>query len=152
MIFIASDRASEPVKAALLERLPDQNGAKIPQEIVDLGSGDVFELACTMARRIEEDPQIHRGIFVDSYGALPFMVASKFPRIICAECNDEHSAKMTRDHNNANMIAFGTRLIGLDVAASICRRFLNGRYSGGRHQIRIDMLERMCHEPVEEIK
>lgn len=144
MIYLASDQENEAFKNSL----PGLLGLDAA-EVTDLGSGDVFSLSCAMARAIHKDPQIHRGIFIDSYGALPFMSASKFPFVICAECNDEHSSKMTRDHNNANMITFGTRLIGEDVAVSICRRFLQKDYSGGRHQIRIDMLNAMCHEPVE---
>ena len=72
------------------------------------------------------------------------MVADKFKYIICAELNDEHSAKMTRDHNNANVITMGSGVIGEAVACKIAERFCVAKYSGGRHQIRIDMLNKMC--------
>lgn len=145
MIYFASDAGSDAFRKKLIKSL-DLN----PDSFTDLQSGDPFDLSILMAEKIRQNPQENRGIFVDEYGALPFMAASKFPSIICAEISDEHSSKMTKDHNNANMISLGTRIIGEDVALSICRRFLNGKYSAGRHQIRIDMLEAMSREPSED--
>ena len=51
---------------------------------------------------------------------------------------------MTRDHNNANVITMGSGVIGEDVACRIANRFCVAQYSGGRHQIRVDMLNKMC--------
>ena len=72
------------------------------------------------------------------------MVADKFKYIICAELNDEHSAKMTRDHNNSNIITMGSGVVGSDVACRIAIRFCKAKYSAGRHQVRVDMLNEMC--------
>lgn len=85
-----------------------------------------------------------KGIIIDEYGALPFIVASKHKGIICAQLADEHSAKMTRDHNNTSIITIGSKVTGIDIAKSIVTKFINSDYSGGRHQIRVDMLNKMC--------
>ncbi len=145
MIYFASDNKSDAFRKKLIE-LFDLDA----DSFTDLQSGDPLDLSIVMAEKIRQNPQENRGIFVEQYGALPFMAASKFPSVICAEVSDEHSSKMTRDHNNANMISLGTRIIGEDVALSICRRFLSGKYSAGRHQIRIDMLDAMTKESSED--
>ncbi|WP_027417730.1 galactose-6-phosphate isomerase subunit LacA [Aneurinibacillus terranovensis] len=85
-----------------------------------------------------------RGIAIDEYGAGSFMVATKHKGIICAEVSDEHSAKMTRDHNNASMITIGSGIVGRKLAETIAETFISAEYSGGRHQIRVDMLNKMC--------
>ena len=72
------------------------------------------------------------------------MIAAKHKYIICAQLNDCHSAKMTRDHNNTNIITLGSKVIGSDIAKEIVKRFVYGEYAAGRHQIRVDMLDRMC--------
>lgn len=72
------------------------------------------------------------------------MTACKYKGIICAEVSDEHSAKMTREHNNASMITMGSGIVGKRLAESIVDAFIKGEYSGGRHQIRVDMLNKMA--------
>lgn len=84
-----------------------------------------------------------RGIVIDEYGAGSFMVASKHKGITCAEVSDEHSSKMTRSHNNANIIAIGSGIVGTKLAEGIVDAYINEEYAGGRHQIRVDMLNKM---------
>lgn len=84
------------------------------------------------------------GIMIDAYGAGPFIVASKVKGMIVAEVSDERSAYMTRSHNDARMITIGCEIVGLGLAKNIVHSFLNGSYEGGRHQIRVDMLNKMC--------
>lgn len=104
---------------------------------------DVFKVTDAVCKKVLEAPQENRGIILDRYAVESFMYGSKFKHIICSQTNDEHSAMMTRDHNNANLITVGTGIVGLDVCLSIVERFVQGEYAGGRHQIRIDMLESM---------
>jgi len=85
-----------------------------------------------------------KGILIDEYGSGSFMVANKHKGIICAQVADEHSAKMTRDHNNTSIITIGASVTGLKLAERIVEEFTKSEYSGGRHQIRVDMLNKMC--------
>ena len=102
-----------------------------------------FEASEAVVAKVLQNKDEDRGIIVDETGAGAFMCAAKHNGIICAQLNDEHSAKMTRDHNNANVITMGCRVVGSAVAIGITERFLKGKYSAGRHKIRIDMLDRM---------
>ena len=81
---------------------------------------------------------------VDGYGAGSYMAASKVKGMICAEISDERSAYMTRQHNNAKVICLGAQIVGPGLAKSIAREFLAADYDGGRHQIRVDMLDKMA--------
>ena len=104
---------------------------------------NIYELSIEVVNKVLQDKEHHKGIIIDEYGVIPFMIASKHKYIICAQLNDEHSAKMTRDHNNTNIITLGSHVVGNDVALGIILRFIHGKYAGGRHQIRIDMLDKM---------
>ena len=64
--------------------------------------------------------------------------------MIAAEVSDERSAYMTRSHNNARMITMGAEIVGDTLAKNVAKEFVNGHYYGGRHQIRVDMLNKMC--------
>ena len=68
------------------------------------------------------------------------MVANKVKGIRCAHCHDTFSAKYTRLHNDANMIAFGQRVIGEGLMLEILEMFLTTPFEGGRHQTRIDKI------------
>jgi len=74
----------------------------------------------------------------------PVMVATKIKGMVAAEVSDERSAYMTRGHNNSRMITMGAQLVGDELAKNIAKGFVNGKYDGGRHQIRVDMLNKMC--------
>ena len=84
------------------------------------------------------------GIVIDAYGAGPFMVAPQIKGMVAAEVSDERSAYMTRGHNNSRMITMGAEIVGDELAKNIAKGFVNGKYDGGRHQIRVDMLNKMC--------
>ena len=84
------------------------------------------------------------GIVIDAYGAGPFMVATKIKCMVAAEVSDERSAYMTRGHNNSRMITMGAEIVGDELAKNIAKGFVNGKYDGGRHQMRVDMLNKMC--------
>lgn len=89
------------------------------------------------------DGEVERGVAIDLYGAGSFMVGCKHKGIICAEVSDEHSAKMTSQHNSANMITIGSGIVGNKLAEAIVDAYLKEKYAGGRHQIRVDMLNKM---------
>lgn len=84
-----------------------------------------------------------RGILIDEFGVGSFMSANKHKGIICAEVSDEHSAHMTIGHNNTSVIALGSGIIGEKLAERIVDSYLESEYDGGRHQIRVDMLNKM---------
>ena len=81
-----------------------------------------------------------RGILICGTGIGMSLVANKVKGIRCSLCSDSYSAKMTRAHNNSNMLAMGARVIGSEVAKEIVNAWLDTPFEGGRHQKRIDTI------------
>lgn len=80
------------------------------------------------------------GIVICGTGIGMSMVANKIHGVRCALCSDTYSAKMTRIHNNSNVLALGARVIGVELAKEIVHAWLDAEFEGGRHQTRIDMI------------
>ena len=81
-----------------------------------------------------------RGIVICGTGIGMSLAANKVKGIRCALCSDPYSARMTRAHNDANMLALGARVIGIELAKMIVEAWLDTPFEGGRHQTRVDML------------
>lgn len=81
-----------------------------------------------------------RGILICGTGIGISLAANKVKGIRAAVCSEAYSARLTRQHNDANIIAFGARVVGEATAEMIVDEFLNTEYEGGRHQRRIDMI------------
>lgn len=114
-------------------------------EVIDVTKDgqDFVDVTLAVASEVNKDEQ-NLGIVIDAYGAGPFMVATKIKGMVAAEVSDERSAYMTREHNNARMITVGAEIVGDELAKNIAKSFVNGKYDGGRHQVRVDMLNKMC--------
>lgn len=63
--------------------------------------------------------------------------------IRCCTCSEPYSARLSREHNNTNMLAFGARVVGIELAKMIVDAWLTGEFEGGRHQRRIDMIRQI---------
>lgn len=86
------------------------------------------------------DGKCDLGIVICGTGIGMSIVANKVKGIRCALCSDTYSAKMTRIHNNSNVLALGARVIGVELAKEIVNAWLDAEFEGGRHQVRIDMI------------
>ena len=85
----------------------------------------------------------HKAIMFDRYGVGSAMASNKVKGMVTAVVEEENTAHMTAEHNGAKAIAIGTGITGYDRALVIIQRYLDTEYAGGRHQIRLDMLEKM---------
>ena len=114
-------------------------------EVIDVTKDgqDFVDVTLAVASEVNKDEQ-NLGIVIDAYGAGSFMVATKIKGMVAAEVSDERSAYMTRGHNNSRMITVGAEIVGDELAKNIAKGFVSGKYDGGRHQIRVDMLNKMC--------
>lgn len=115
-------------------------------EVLDVTEGkdlDFVDSTVSVAREVQKSDD-NLGIAIDAYGAGSFIVATKIKGMIAAEVSDECSAYMTRGHNNSKMITLGSEIVGDTLAKNVVKGFVNGHYDGGRHQIRVDMLNKMC--------
>ncbi|MEP5154052.1 ribose 5-phosphate isomerase B [Planktotalea sp.] len=81
------------------------------------------------------------GILLCGTGQGIMMAANKVKGIRCGVCSDVFSARMIRQHNNANMLSMGARVIGEGLALDIIDAFLDAEFEGGRHATRVDMIE-----------
>ena len=90
--------------------------------------------------RAIQSGECYRGILVCGTGIGMSMAANKHAGIRAACCSDEYSAKLTRQHNDANVLCLGGRVIGFGLAADMVHIFLNTEFEGGRHLTRVNML------------
>ena len=92
------------------------------------------------AARAVADGTCEKGIVICTTGIGVSIAANKVKGIRCALCTDSLQAEMTRRHNDANMLAMGGRIIGIELAKGIVQVFLSTEFSGGRHKTRIDKI------------
>lgn len=84
--------------------------------------------------------EANRGIVLCGTGLGISIAANKIKGIRCALCHDVYSAKMSREHNNANVLAMGGRVIGFGLAGEIVRAWLSTEFAGGRHERRVNKI------------
>lgn len=140
-IYLGSDEKGFLLKELIKKYLLEENF-----EVVDLSeeaSEDFVESSIKVTNSVLKDED-SRGILFDETGAGSFITAVKIKGAIVAQVSDERSAYMTREHNNTKIITMGAELLGNTLAKNIVKEFLAANYDGGRHQIRIDMLNSMC--------
>ncbi len=140
-VVIASDANGMPLKNVVKETLIEDG-----HEVVDLSetpAADFVDSATAVAADLlaNDDSQ---GFAFDEYGVGSYMAATRVKGMVAANISDERSAYMTREHNNARMLCMGAGVVGEDVARKIAREFLKADYAAGRHQIRVDMLNKMA--------
>lgn len=139
-VIIGADAAGIRLKEVVKEYL-EAEGFQVV-EVTEEGQ-DFVDVTLAVAKEVKQ-AEDNLGIVIDAYGAGPFMVATKIKGMVAAEVSDERSAYMTRGHNNSRMITMGAQIVGDQLAKNIAKGFVNGKYDGGRHQIRVDMLNKMC--------
>ena len=84
--------------------------------------------------------EVDYGVLMCGTGIGISIAANKVPGVIAAVCSEPYSARLTKQHNNANIIAFGARVVGTEVAKMILDEFFGAEFEGGRHQKRVDMI------------
>ena len=139
-IVVGADAAGIRLKEVVKEYL-EAEGFQVV-DVTEEGQ-DFVDVTLAVAKEVKQ-AEDNLGIVIDAYGAGPFMVATKIKGMVAAEVSDERSAYMTRGHNNSRMITMGAEIVGDELAKNIAKGFVNGKYDGGRHQIRVDMLNKMC--------
>ena len=137
---IACDPAGVPLKEPIKETLRE-----LGIETVDLGihEGDPrdYPIFAVRAANAVVSGQCDRGIILCGTGVAISIAASRVKGIQCCCCSDAYSAKMSRAHNDANMLALGGRVIAPELAKLIVEIWVKTEFEGGRHQRRIDMFQ-----------
>lgn len=139
-IAIGADHGGFRLKEIIVQYLRGKN-----IEFVDFGTFD--EESChypVFAKKVASavsDGTCDKGILICGTGIGVSITANKFKGIRAALCGDTFSAKMSRAHNNANILCLGQRVIGEGLAIEIVESWLNTDFEGGRHKVRVDMIE-----------
>ena len=136
-VAIAANKLGEDLKKKISTRLQTQG-----YELSDVSDADIYTATMNVVKAIQEK-KADRGIVVDDYAVAPFMIASKNHGIICAPVFEDYTAAMTRRHNSTQMICLAAKVTAEELSCDLALRFLESDYDGGRHQVRIDMLDRM---------
>lgn len=141
-ILIASDHAAYQMKATIITYLES-----LGYTVQDLGpqgmdSVDYPDFGIEVASAISSGKH-KKGILMCGTGLGMSMVANRFPGVRAALCNDIFSAALSRQHNDANILVMGGRVIGDVLAQEIVKVWLNTEFEGGRHQNRINKFDRM---------
>ncbi len=139
-IAIASDHAGFAYKEALKEHL----GAA-GHDVVDYGTDSTesvdYPIFCGAAAHAVASGECERGIVLGGSGNGEAMAANRVRGARCALCWSAESARLAREHNDANMISLGERLVSLDLAREMVDIWLSTPFEGGRHIRRIELLD-----------
>ena len=138
-IALAADHAGFALKQDIVEWLREQG-----HDVADLGTNSTDSVdyplfGAKLAKAIASG-EAERGIAICGSGIGISIAVNREPKCRCARVDDPLSAELAREHNDANVLALGGRLIGSDMAKACVLAFLGTEFAGGRHQRRIDQL------------
>jgi ribose 5-phosphate isomerase B len=144
---IVSDHAGFEMKNWLRDLLEEQGFAALDLGPDDSDPVDYPDMAARLAMAIREQ-QAQRGVVICGSGIGVSIAANRYPWIRAALCYDVTTARLAREHNDANVLALGARLIGLQVARDCLLTFLGTPFAGGRHLGRVAKLgDAACEDP-----
>ena len=144
-IALSADHAGFELKDHLAAWLGEAG-----HDVVDLGTNgpesvDYPDYGARLAKAVATG-EVDRGIAVCGSGIGISIAVNRNRMCRCARVDDPLSAKLAREHNDANVLALGARLIGADMARACVSAFLGTDFSGGRHQRRVDMLSTLLED------
>lgn len=139
-IVIGCDHAAYELKLKIIEHLKDQG-----IEVEDVGTNstascDYPDFADALCKKIMSG-EYERGILICGTGIGMSMAANKHKGIRAACCSDTFSARLTREHNDANVLCFGARVVGEGLAYDLVDLFVSTDYEGGKHARRVAMVD-----------
>ena len=139
-IYIGADSAGFTLKEELKAHLTE-----LGYDVTDFGTDSEASchypvFASKVSEAVQKEPDTSYGVLICGTGIGMSMCANKYNGVRAAVCGDTFSAKMTRRHNDANVICIGARVIGPLLAADILDAFLENEFEGGRHATRVDMM------------
>lgn len=138
-IAIGNDHAATEMKFAMLAYLKE-----LGHEVINFGT-DGYE-SCNYpdfgekVGRAVASGEADCGVLICGTGVGISIAANKVKGVRAAVCSDCATARLVKEHNNANVLAFGARIVGTELAKDILKAYLDAEFLGGRHQERIDMI------------
>lgn len=140
-ISIGSDHAGFEYKQRIIAYLQKQG-----HEVADVGTNNAestdYPLFIIPAAEHVRDGKTERGIVVGGSGNGEAIAANKVKGVRCALCWNDETAEFSRRHNNSNVLSIGQRMVSIEIALNVVKIWLETPFDGGRHQRRIDELDR----------
>lgn len=141
-IVIGNDHAAVDLKNVIVEYLQE-----LGHEVVNFGvdttaSCNYPEIGARVGHAVVEE-DYDCGILICGTGVGISIAANKVNGVRAAVCSEPATARLVKQHNNANIIAFGARIVGPELAKDIVKAYLDAEFEGGRHQVRVDMIHEL---------
>lgn len=138
-IAIGNDHVAVEMKKEISAYLRDKG-----VEVVDVGTGNAerfdYPISGYRAARLVAAGEADGGVLICGTGVGISLAANKVRGIRACVCSDPYTAKLSKQHNNTNIIAFGARVIGIETAKMIVDEWLGASFEGGRHEKRVNMI------------
>lgn len=142
MIALASDHVGLQLKLEIISLLEELGLA-----YRDFGTNQKercdYPVFASRAARAVASGECEKGIIFCGTGIGISIAANKVNGIRCVVCSDCYSARLSREHNDTNMLSLGARVVGVDLAKMIVKEWLFADYEGGRHQHRLDLIQKL---------
>ena len=138
-IAIGNDHTALEMKNEMKKFLEEKG-----YEVIDYGTNSTescdYPVYGEKVGRAVASGEADLGITICGTGVGISLAANKVKGIRCCVCSEPYTAKLSRMHNDSNVLAFGARVIGVEMAKMITEEWLNAKYEGGRHQRRVDQV------------
>lgn len=144
-VILTADHAGVTIRKEIISLLEELNIEYEDAGCKDATSVDYPDYALPAAKRIANG-EFDRGIFICGTGIGMSISANKVKGIRCALVHDVYSAKLTRQHNDSNVLAMGERVIGPGLAREIAKVWLETEFDGGRHERRVEKITKYENE------
>jgi len=138
-LAIGNDHAALEMKKEILAYLESKG-----IEMVDVGTNSPesfhYPISGYRVAKLVAEGKVDGGVLICGTGVGISLAANKVKGIRACVCSEPYSAKLSKQHNNTNIIAFGARVVGIETAKMIVDEWLGAEFEGGRHQKRVDMI------------
>lgn len=146
-ISVGCDHAGYDLKPSIVNYLKEKN-----YEVIDEGTFSTASVDYPIyAKKVADDvisQKADLGILICGTGIGISIAANKVKGIRAVACSEPYSAKLSREHNNTNILAFGSRVIGVELAKMIVDSWLEAKFQGGRHQRRINLITKIENQEI----
>ena len=139
-VGFGNDHTAVELKKIIMEHLKEKGYECIDFGVSTEGEKCDYPVSGLAVAEALKEGRIDKGVLICGTGIGISLAANKVPGIRAAVCSEPYSARMAAMHNEANIIAFGARVVGFEMAKMIVDEFFATPYEGGRHTARVDMI------------
>ncbi|PLX90743.1 MAG: ribose 5-phosphate isomerase B [Desulfuromonas sp.] len=147
MYVVASDHGGFELKEAIVALLKERGLEHLDMGPINLDSVDYPDFGAKVAGAVSSG-EADAGILICGTGIGMSIVANKFQQVRAALVHDSFTAQMAKEHNNANVLVLGGRILSVEQGVELVKIWLDTEYAGGRHQKRLDKIHQYEQEQI----